>query len=120
MTVKSTIGLYAEQVAGKYLADKGYEILDRNWRRPWGELDIVVKRGDIVAFMEVKANSMASSAFNPENRVDWKKMQKTIRTARTWLAYRKYPDDQEWQIDIIAVTFDVLNRKAKIVHYKNV
>ena len=120
MTTKSTIGFYAEQTAIQHLMDKGYEILDRNWRKPWGELDIVVSKKGIVIFVEVKANSVTGSFFDPENRVDWRKMQKTVRTARTWLAYRKYPAEQEWQIDVVSVVFDKINKTAKIKHYKNV
>lgn len=114
------IGTYAEKLTAQYLSEKSYEILDRNWQRPWGELDIVAAKKGIVVFIEVKANSMAGSIFNPENRVDWEKMQKTVRTARTWLAYRKYPPDQEWQIDVVSVVFNKLNKTAKIKHFKNV
>ncbi len=120
MTVKSSIGLYGEQLATEYLTGRGYKILDRNWQKPWGELDVVALKDSVVVIVEVKANSMAGSNFDPEGRVDWKKMQKTVRTARTWLAYRKYPPEQEWQIDIVSVIFDKASKTAKIKHFKNV
>jgi len=117
---KSSVGLYAEQVAEQYLSGKGYEVLDRNWRRPWGELDLVAYKDGVVVVVEVKANSMAGSHFDPEVRADWHKIQKVVRTARTWLVYRKYPDDQEWQVDVVSVIFDRINKNAKIRHFKNI
>lgn len=49
------IGALGEELAVKFLMKRGYKILDRNYRRPWGELDIVAERRGKIHFVEVKA-----------------------------------------------------------------
>lgn len=116
----SDFGFLAENIVAEHLQGKGYAIIDRNWRRKWGELDIVAKRDEVVVFVEVKANREEVSGFAPQLRANQDKLRKVARTARTWLAYRKYSPDQEWQIDVVSVIFDKINKKAKITHFKNV
>lgn len=116
----SDFGLVAENLAADYLKQKGYSILDRNWRKPWGELDIVATKEGIVIFVEVKANRREAPGFDPELRAGSDKLRKVFRTAHTYLANRRYPPDQEWQIDIISIIFAKDRGVAKIRHYKNV
>ena len=72
-----------------------------------------------MVFVEVKANSDATdSAFNPEVRADYRKMQKIIKTATLYLGYKPGGLDHEWRIDVISVTMN--GEKAKITHFKNV
>ena len=115
----STVGFVAEGIAAKFLQDQQYVILDHNWRRPWGEIDIIAKKGSKIIFVEVKASRTQSSTFAPEIRADWQKMQKVIRTARTYLLANKYSPEQEWQIDVISVNFDQKQDKALIKHFRN-
>ena len=119
-TPRMALGALAEDIAARSLESRGYTILDRNFRRPWGELDIVAKKGDTVMFVEVKANRQYLSGFEPELRANRAKMEKVIRTARTWLSYRKYPAEQPWQIDILSVTFNENKETAQIKHFKNI
>ena len=56
MTQKSEIGKLGENLACEYLKNKGYWVIERNFRRPWGELDIVARQKDgTLVFVEVKA-----------------------------------------------------------------
>ena len=97
------LGAAAEEAACRYLAEQGFRVLDRNWRRPWGELDIVAARGATVHFVEVKAATARYAGFEPFRRADGWKMHKVARTARTWLSANRYGPDTEWQLDIISV-----------------
>ncbi len=115
------IGFLAENIAARYLEERGYEIVAKNYRKPWGEIDIVAKTGDTVIFVEVKANRQEFAGdFNPEIRVDYQKAQKIKRTAILFLEHELGNNELEWQIDVIAVTFDIPNKKAKIRHFKNI
>lgn len=114
------LGFLAENIAARYLEDGGYEVIDRNYRKPWGEVDIIARKNGVIIFVEVKANSREIEGLDPEVRVDWKKMHKITRTASLYLEYELCDTDCEWQIDIIGVVFDRLDRKAKIQHFKNV
>ena len=49
-------GSFAEGLAEKFLKDRGYKILGRNYRKPWGEVDIIAEKEGIVIFVEVKAS----------------------------------------------------------------
>src|SRR3989344_8475577 len=109
------LGFLAENIAARYLESGGYEILDKNYRKPWGEIDIIARCNGVVVFVEVKANSQEFGGdFNPEVRVDWNKMRKIKRTAAFYLEQEFGDMEREWQIDIISVTFDSANKKAKI------
>lgn len=57
MGVSQKIGRLGEELAGKFLMKRGYKIVDRNYRRPWGELDIVAERKGKIHFVEVKSMS---------------------------------------------------------------
>src|SRR5687767_11137375 len=87
-TERTILGLEAESAVCRHLERLGYAVLDRNWRRPWGEIDIVASHGGVIHFVEVKASRRDLPGFAPALRADWRKMTKVRRTARTWLAYR--------------------------------
>ena len=115
------IGFLAENIAARYLESKGYEIVAKNYRKPWGEIDIVSKIGDTIVFVEVKANRQDFGGdFNPEIRADYQKIHKIKRTAALFLEHELGNAELEWQIDVIAVIFDIFNKKAKIKHFKNI
>lgn len=121
MTSTKELGFLAENIAARYLESENYEVLAKNYRKPWGEIDVIVKKDDAVVFVEVKANSQEFKGdFNPEVRVDRVKLGKITKTAMLYLEYELKKPESEWQIDIISVTFDKLNQKAKIKHFKNV
>lgn len=113
-------GFLAENIAARYLQSKGYEIIGKNYKKPWGEIDIIAKKDDTVFFVEVKANQKEfnDSGFNPEVRVDNKKIGKIIKTASLFMEYELKSVDQEWQVDIISVI--LRNDKVLIKHFKNI
>lgn len=115
------LGFLAENIASRYLEDGGYEVIDKNYRKPWGEIDVIARKDGAIIFAEVKANRRQFIGdFNPEVRVDWKKMVKIKRAAMLYLEHKLCDMDLEWQIDVISVIFDGENKKAKIKHFKNV
>lgn len=99
----SKFGSSAESAASAWLESAGYRILDRNWRRPWGELDIVASREGVIHFIEVKASVARTAGFEPFVRAGHGKMARVLRTARTWLANYGGDHEPEWQLDVISV-----------------
>ena len=104
-------GNLGESVACQYLDRKGYSIIERNFLRPWGEIDIVAEKGGIVRFVEVKAISRATSVdvarendAIPEELVDRKKLEKLARTAEQYMYAKR--DGREYQIDVVGVILD--------------
>ena len=120
MSNTSDFGNWAEIHVAQYLQLKSYEILTQNYRKKWGEIDIIAEKDGILIFVEVKANKKESAGFEPENRVNPEKLRRLNRAIQTYLAYKKYSPDQEWQIDVISLTLDRDRGVAKIKHFKNI
>ena len=83
--VKDAVGRFGEQVAARHLEDAGLRILDRNWRCPEGEIDIVAADGDTLVFCEVKTRSGLAYG-DPAEAVVAAKAARLRRLALRWLA----------------------------------
>ena len=114
------LGFLAENIAARYLESGGYEILDKNYRKPWGEIDIIAQKDGVVIFVEVKANKKERKGFEPENRVSPEKLRRIYRAVETYLAQKKYSPEQERQIDIVSITLNQDRGVVKIKHFKNI
>src|SRR3989344_603197 len=108
------IGFLAENIAARHLKENGYDILDKNYRKPWGEIDIIAKKVGVIIFVEVKSSSREVEGMNPEVRVDWRKIKKIKRTAYLYLEYELGDMDCEWQIDVVSVIFDSNKKSAHL------
>ena len=113
---KLSLGRWGEETAANYLADRGYEIIARNLRTEYGELDLIARQGNQLVFVEVKARS--STEFgHPEEAVTSAKQQHLADAAETYL--QAHPEIQsEWRVDVISI----LRRPPaapEIVHFEN-
>ena len=118
------IGSIGERIARKYLEEKGYKILDENYsfripKSPQiGEIDIIAKKDGVISFVEVKTLRLASLSqgepFLPEDKVNLAKRERIIKTAEHWLNKNKISLNSKWEINIIAITLNLKDRKAKI------
>ena len=126
MAKHNEIGATGELVATEYLESKGHGILDRNFRRPYGEIDIVSRGTDgNIHFVEVKSvshgtatNSGVGEHFRPEENVHPKKMERLMRVIQTYLLYKNIESD--WQFDVIAVYLDEKTKTAKVRYLENI
>jgi len=113
----SRIGSIGEDIACTFLQGKGFSIIERNFRRPWGEIDIIAEKQGIVRFVEVKALSVSlddisrENSYWPEEQIHPAKLRKIVRTAELYMANRK--DGREFQIDSVGVLMDQMTRKAR-------
>ena len=121
------IGYWGEEIACRYLENKGYKILERNYVKKWegrvkkGEIDIIAKKDDIISFVEVKAaRDRVSGGFLPEDRVNFEKQRKLAKLAETWLLKNRIPLDSKWQIDVVSVKINLDSKKAKVRHFENI
>lgn len=122
VTQKREFGDLGEKIAQNYLEAHKYRIIDRNYSKRWGEIDLIAESPEKeLVFVEIKTRETVKypSAFLPEDSVNFPKQQKLIKTAQTFLYENKYSDDTSWQIDVIAIEIDKATRKAKIRHIKN-
>ena len=99
-------GIKGEKLAAKYLKRGGYKVLARNYKCPFGEVDIIARRGDVVAFVEVKLRT--SEDFGaPSQAVNRTRMQRYINVARFYFTGREM--DCTVRFDIIEVEGDKIN-----------
>lgn len=108
------IGDLGENLASEYLLKNNYVILEKNFRTRLGEIDLIVKDRDIIAFVEVKTRRSLNFGY-PYEAVNHKKMQKIIRVSENYIAY-KGTENTQYRFDIIEV---FLNKNNKINHIKD-
>ena len=119
-------GRLGEELAAEFLARKGFRIIERNYLRPWGEIDIIAEKGGIVRFVEVKSVtcdtlqdvSRENNWYRPEEMVHPAKLKKVARTAELYMQNRH--DDEDFQIDVVGVFIDKENRTARCRIYERV
>jgi putative endonuclease len=92
-------GKLGEDKAAAYLAEKGYEILARNYRFKHSEIDLIAKKGKLTIFVEVKTRTNLSYGF-PEEFVDGAKAKLIMRAAEHYIF------DTDWHFDI---RFDIVS-----------
>lgn len=122
VTQKRQFGDLGEKMAKKYLEKHKYKIIDQNYSKKWGEIDLIAKSPENeLVFVEIKTRERHNnnSNFLPEDSVNFSKQQKIIKTAYTFLYENKYSDETEWRIDIMAIEINSTSRQAKIRHLKN-
>jgi putative endonuclease len=109
MPNKRSTGTQYEEVAAAYLRDKGYTILDRNFRDRSGEIDIIALCREALVFVEVKYRS-TDKAGDPLEAVDARKQQQIRRIALKYMNYRGYnPEATSIRFDCIGITDGGIN-----------
>ena len=117
--IRKNTGRGGEEIASQFLTKKGYKVIERNYRRKWGEIDIIAEKDGTVRFVEVKAVSRESSQqdgsremdYRPEELVHASKLRKVARTAALYMEEKR--DDREYQIDVVGV---VMNQTTRTAH----
>lgn len=108
------VGKWGEDTAAAFLAERGYEIITRNARTPYGEIDIVAKQDDIYILVEVKTLT-SSRNFFPEQNVTMRKREHMLAAGEYYAAEHEI---DHWQIDVIAVE-GKSGLEPKITHFEN-
>jgi len=117
---KREFGDIGEKIASEYLLDRGYKIIERNYQKTWGEIDLITKKLNIIVFCEVKTRDLKNvEHFLPEYSIDARKIKKLKNMCEIYLTEKSYPASQQWQIDVISIAIDKNSKKAKIKHIEN-
>ncbi len=119
MAKHNEIGSLGEKVACEFLESKGHRVVTTNYRKKYGEVDIITLRKGIVHFVEVKSvshgtehGSGGEGSFRPEENVHPQKVKRLLRTIESYLLENNI--DSEWQFDVVAVYLDEKTKTAKI------
>ena len=110
MAEHNDLGKHGEALAWEYLEKEGYQILERNWVFRKAEVDIIAKKENVLAIVEVKTRS-TSDFGNPEEFVNQKKIRMLVTAVDEYVSRNDY--DYSVRFDIIAVSKDATNYKIE-------
>lgn len=120
------IGQLGEEVACMFLMKHGFSILERNYTKKWGEIDIIAEKNEKRYFIEVKSKSVSSldfvtheTASRPEENMHPWKLKRLRRVVETYLISKRL-GHIEWQFDLLVVYLDIDNRKARVKVMENI
>jgi putative endonuclease len=104
-------GDLGERLAQRYLKNQGYTIVDTNFWRKWGEIDIIAKKDSVIHFIEVKTVSyetkqkleyaLSSGSWRPEEQVTSRKLNQMRKAIETWISDTSYKG--EIVVDVLAL-----------------
>jgi putative endonuclease len=109
---KDALGLLGERIAERFLAERGWATLGRRVRSGHRDLDLVMERDGVVAFVEVKARR-GEGYGGPTAAVDWRKRRELVRSALVWMDRFGDPA-KSYRFDVIGIV--VSGGRAKIRH----
>ena len=132
MAKHNQVGKIGEDIAADFLIGKGFKVVQRNYWKPYGEIDIVSReKSGKLRFIEVKTVSHGMEAlikgavphgtrgtYRPEENVHPAKVKRLMRVIQAYLV--SHETDADWQFDVVAVFLDEANKTAKVRHLENV
>ena len=102
VTRMNDTGRAGEELAARWVEENGMRVLDRNWRQGRNEIDLIVRDGLTIAFVEVKTRRLGPGG-NPAAAVNASKRRKLACAAAAWIATRP-GEGREFRFDIVGVT----------------
>ena len=113
---RQILGRWGESQAANFLEERGYEILERNVNTPYGEIDIIAEKEDVMIFVEVKTRRSGLFGY-PEESITPVKQEHMVKASQAYLA--EHPELGDcWQIDVISIQ-QIHSQELEIVHFEN-
>jgi len=116
------LGKIGEDLAEKFLKNKGYKILERNWKSFHKEIDIIAKKSGVIIFVEVKTIHKTGDSLNrklAEENVGQKKIKNLISASKSYILSKNISPEIPWQIDVISIEIDLKTNNTEINHFEN-
>lgn len=123
MARHNEIGKLGEKIAAEFLKHKGLEIVERNYTRPYGEIDIVARENKIVRFVEVKSvsyetgHTVSRERIRPEENMHPQKIKRLKRIIQTYIVSH---ETGEWAFDLVLVYVNQEKRSAQVKWIKDI
>jgi putative endonuclease len=114
-TARQGLGAAGERLARRHLERLDYEFLAANWRYPGGELDLIMRDGDVLVFVEVKTRR-GERLGAAEESVTAAQASRLLLAAETYLAEHSEFADIFWRIDLLAVTLAPSGTVRRVNH----
>lgn len=121
------IGNIGEDIACTWLARRDFLIIDRNYNKKWGEIDIIAAKDGMLQFVEVKSITVKSSGtkgtergHRPEENVHNFKVRRLKRVIQTYLLEKRHGLDVEFKFHVIVVSMNSQTRRASVKLLENI
>ncbi len=101
---KQILGREGEGIAERYLKKQGFKLLERNYRCPLGELDLIALDRKVLVFVEVRTRT-SDSLGSPLESVDRRKQRQIIKTALFFLSQKRL-HDRDARFDVIGISME--------------
>jgi putative endonuclease len=127
--LRKEVGRIGEDICAQYLESKGFAVVDRNYRKQWGEIDVIAKKEGKVHFVEVKSVSCESlpadvgdlgDKYRPEDNMHPWKLQRLSKAIQSYLLEKDIGEEGDWQFDVVTVYLDQKSKKAKVDYIEDV
>lgn len=116
---RTMVGRWGEEQAAVFLTEKGFCILERNWRAKSGEIDLIASDNETLVFIEVRTRRSGSRFGTAEESVDWRK-QKQVREIASYYLHCTNRYGTPCRFDVVAITYDISkNQLTTIRHIPN-
>jgi len=115
MPENHSLGRWGEDAARVFLEHCGYECLDRRFRRPGGEIDLVLARDGVVVFVEVKTRGPRCQV-PPESWVTARQLVRLRRMARIWISENQQTFGRGYRFDVVAISYGGPEGGSEIRH----
>ncbi|MEA2531959.1 MAG: putative endonuclease [Thermomicrobiales bacterium] len=115
-TPRTRLGRSGEGLARAYLERQGFVFLAANWRCRLGELDLVMRDGDDLVFVEVKTRH-GDEAGRAEEGISAAQAQRILASAEWFLSEHQDLESSIWRVDLVAVTLDGNGAVARLTHW---
>jgi len=109
-------GKHAEQLTLTYLKRQGLRLVERNYRCRAGEVDLILRDGQTLAFVEVRSR-ISAGFISPKESVNWRKQQRLARVAACYLRARPHLAHCPMRFDVVSLTWP--NHRARFEWIKN-
>ncbi len=110
-------GCLGEAIAKRYLQNKGYCIIEENYRTKYAEIDLIAHNKGALVFVEVRTRRDERFG-SPEDSIKRSKIRKLIRNAEAYVARKRYV--KAYRVDAICIVLDEGGMTSRITHYKNI
>lgn len=114
---RQSLGRSGEDLAAEYLVAQGYTIVEKNFRTPYGEIDLIMHAGNAIVFVEVKTR--ASKSLGPPEISITPRKQEHMRSAADYYIQQHPEMDNDWRIDVVTVQVSGSNQPPVIDHFEN-
>jgi len=116
-TKNLTIGYLGEAIAKKYLQNKGYKIIEQNYKTKYSEIDLIARDNKVLVFVEVRTKTKEQFG-SPEESLNRIKIKRLIKNTTAYVVQKSHVKD--YRLDAICIVLDENKTIKRINHYQNI